>query len=112
MEAAAVQNCLQALHCLDLPALIRIRPVHQHEIDVVDTQPLQARLVCLANPIDAVPPAVELCGDDDLRPINAGIPDGLSDRVLIAIVLGRVDQSIAGLEGRPDLSRRLRSLER
>ena len=65
--------------------------MHQQEIDVVDAQPLQTCFVLLANPVDAVPAAVELRGDKDLRPINAGLPDGLSDRILVAVILGRVD---------------------
>ena len=79
--------------------------MHQQQIEVVDAQPLKARLVRLTNTIDAMPPAVELCGDEDLGSIDARVPNRLTDRILVAVVLGSVDQPIASLEGCPDLSR-------
>ena len=106
-ESIAVQNGLETPQCIDVTILVRIRPVHQQQIDVVDAQPLKARLVRLTDAIDAMPAAVELRGDEDLGPIDTGVPDGLSDRILIAVVLGRVDQAVAGFEGCPDLSRGL-----
>jgi len=104
-ESGVFEHRLETPQCIDVAILVRVRPMHQQEIDVVDAQSLQARFVRVTDAIDAMPPAIELRGDEDLGPIDTRVPDGLSDRILIAVVLGRVDQAVAGLERRPDLSR-------
>jgi hypothetical protein len=81
--------------------------VHQHQIDVVDAQSLQTCLVRLTNAIDAMPPPVELRCNKDLGPVDAGVSDGLSDSFFVAVVLGCIDQAIAGLEGCADLAYRV-----
>ena len=84
--------------------LVRVRPVHQHQVDVVDTQSLQARLVRLTNPIDAVPAPVELGSQKDLGAVYARVADGPSNRILVAIVLCGIDQPVASLQCRPNLA--------
>jgi hypothetical protein len=61
--------------------------------------------VSLADAIDAMPPTVELRGDEYLGPVDAGVSESLSDRIFVAIILRSVNEPVADLESGPDLGR-------
>ena len=86
-------------------ALVRVRPVHHQQVDVVHAEPLATGLVRPPDAVDAVPLPVELGRDEDLGPVDPGIPDALADAVLVAVVLGGVDEPVAGLDGGTDRRR-------
>ena len=92
----------QALEGLHVAALVRIGPMHQEEVDVVQAEARQTGLAGLARALDAVPLAVELSGDEDFAARDAGATDAFADAALVLVVLRGVDQAIAHVERERD----------
>ena len=101
-QSTGLQQRRQPADRLDVTVLVRVRPVHQQQVDVVHAEPFAAGVERLPDAVDAVPLPVELRGDEDLGAVDPGVPDALADAVLVAVVLGGVDQPVAGLDRGPD----------
>ncbi len=88
---SGLEHTHQSLERLGVAILIRIGPVDQKQIDIVQAQSFQARLAGLANALDAMPLPIEFGGDEDVFTPHTGGADAFADAALIAVVLGGVD---------------------
>jgi hypothetical protein len=99
LDQPRLEQAHQALEGLHVAALVGVRPVHQQQVDVVEAEALEAGLTGRAGAVDAVPFAVELGGDEDIRAGHTGLADALAHAALVFVVLGGVDEPVAHVEG-------------
>lgn len=74
-------------------------PVHEEEVDIVETELLQALLETQLD--TGVVGGPDLGDDEDVLALDAGcqgVPDALADFVLVAVAVGAIDQLVAVLE--------------
>ena len=104
-------DLLQRLPCLDEIPDLRQRPVDQEQVDGVDAQVgerLVGGLECVVVRVESV---VELAGDEHLVARDVGPVDALTDLLLVAVHLGRVDVAVADVERGPHRVDRLLRLD-
>ena len=75
-------------------------PVDEEQIDVVESQGGQRLVERPAGVVGCVEPVVELAGDVHLGPVDTGIPDTLTDTLLVAVHLRGIDVAVADVQRR------------
>ena len=70
-EGAGVEQLAESPNRIDVVVLVRIRPMHEQQVEVVQPESIETCLVGAPYSRDAVPMAVELAGDEQLSPIDA-----------------------------------------
>jgi len=84
--------------CVHVAILLWVGPVDQEQVDVLKAEPLGTVRERSLSVRFAMPPLVELRGHEDLVAVNAARTDASTDAGLVPIVLGRIDQAVAGPE--------------
>src|SRR6201993_1235321 len=77
-------------------------PMNEEQVDVIGIQSFQRPIERAARVVGLVEAVVELAGDENVGPVEAGVANALADSLLVAIHLRGVDVSVADLQGRPD----------
>ena len=87
----------QPVEGVDVAVLVRIRPVDEQQVEVVEAEAFKA---CLAGPpgaLKTVPLLVELRGDEQFLARHAGAAQPTADAALVLVVLRSVDEPVARL---------------
>src|SRR4029077_13997114 len=90
-----IPELTRVLHSGPGPGRAALGPVDDVEVDVVDPESLQAALGLGDRVLSS---GKELGGDEDLLARDAALAQPLSDALLVAVRLCRVDVSVAELE--------------
>lgn len=72
----------------------------EEEVQVVQPDLLHRALEGVEGVVVRVGAVVQLAGDEDVAPVETGVPDRLPDLLLVAVHLSRVDVPVSGLQGR------------
>ena len=99
-DEATLATLDEALPGVDIEVLARVRPVDEDEVDDVEAQATQAVLDRGDRQGLLVEAAGDLGRDEDVLAVEATATERLADLLLILVVHGGVDESIALLEGR------------
>ena len=102
----------KAVEGVDITVLVGVRPMNQQQVDILKPEPRETGFAGLTNAGDAVPRPVELAGHEDLVARDARAGNALAHAAFVLIVLCRIDEPVAGLEGRRDSSSGLRIVHR
>ena len=78
------------------------RPVDEVEVDVVETELLEAQVDRVERALSALVAVPQLGGDEQLVAVDAGALDRLADAQLVAVRGRGVDVAVADLEGVAD----------
>ena len=81
---------------------LRVRPVHQQKVDVVEAELGEARLDRAGEIVGLEVLVRDLGGDEELRPWQAGGANPFADAALAPVFARRIDMAIAGRKRRGD----------